>query len=667
MNPTAPRILDFLRNHRDAAADAALAAALPHIDGPMQIDLVGLILERNQPDGLTVLPELFDRLSPAAQARIVSNSAKLFAALRLAVRSPESQARQNVLQIVARSENPRLAYLAALAIHDGASKIRADAGRTLLDLARHHLRTRQQTTDLLREVAEHDRALASAAVMAVQMAAEERRFLLDAIRDALGSFESHHRPEVLEAAMLFADEMEDMLFGGGSYQRGKLTRALLEILGDRLRPVFAPLVYVSLPHADLRRRVVSLLAACRDTEFFSEFIRLRWLSSDPRISRHLLHVRSLEWLRDGFEPAFALAPDVAALAPDWLMRLGIPPDQKISVLSHFLVIDNVCANRAAAWALARVDTPTSTLLLHDAMEHDDACVRSVARAELDRRRRKSPATLRPTRQDRPSEWARLIESSQLSEDFEDFWQNFERISPLLARQAGRKALQFVPGLETALRTKFADRNPADRIRALRLAMALNLAGSFKGELHKLCNDSVTDVRATAVRSLGFIPDATSHRIIDRALRAEDPAVQVQAIESVEQIGAARHVAGLSPLLDSEHADVRAAAVRVLLRLQAPRAAQTLLEMLQDDRLEHRCSALWVIDRLNLTAAVPRLTELAEKDPDPRVARTATQLLRKFGRTSPGPSAVDGPLEVDPRDRGETPPVAAPVPAEGPAS
>lgn len=625
------KILDFLRSAADPAADDAILAALEMVPPEMHLQLVDLLIARESPTGLAGTINLYDQLEPMARSRIVGSTARLFATLRTSIRSSRNQTRLNALQIIRRSENPRLAYLAALAIHDGAVKIRAEGAVTLREMSLRHLTNHIQTTAILRDADEDGGSLATTIVATVKMIIEERQFLLSAMEDALASFESHHRAEVLEAAMLFADQLEDQLFTKNAMSRGKLTQAMLEIIGEHLAKKFVPFLYVSLKYPELRRRVIDLISACKDTEFFAEFIRQHWLIGDPAIGKGLGQLKTLEWLGDGFEPSFSLPADVAAIAPGWVVALGIPLEQKVAVLLNFLLIDNPAANRAAIWALRMIEAPGASLALQSAMEHEDAVVRTIAARELEFRKQREVAVRPRINGNRPPEWSALLESAGLNEEFEDLWLNFERVSPARARIAGKKALEFIPGLSIQLQNKLTGNQPIDRIRALRLIMALELADHFKREVFSITNDPTPEVRATAIRALGRIGDLTSRRILERALAQDTSIVQAQAIEALEQIGGLKETGLFTPLLESEDANVRAAAVRVLLKLRVPKAASVLVAMMQDARAEHRCMALWVIDQYRLAAIAPRLREMVKNDPDPRIARTAQQVLKRLER------------------------------------
>lgn len=628
-----PRILTFLQSTDDASADAAMAAALHHADPALQLKLVRALLARARPAGVGILAEQFDRLDHAARHQIASCTAQLVKALRTTIRSPNSQTRLNTLRIIRESGDVRFAYLAALALRDGAARVRGEAAQVMQHLAERYARDRTQTTKVLQDSIESDSRLARAASATVQMLGEERRLLLSALRDALNSFGSHHRTEVLSAAMHFAEDLEDALFQRNTLARGKLTHAMLEVLGGTLSPSFAMFVYVALNHAELRRRITDLVASCRDTDFFIAFLRGHWMAHDPAIRKNLAQVRALDWFGEGFEPAFTLPPDAAALAPTWLVHLGIPTDQKTAILLNFLLIDNPAANRAALWALIRIDTPASTLALQSVVDHEDDGIRRMAELEIAHRNRRDERRMYSPRRGRTAEWSQMLSRAGLDEQFQDLWQHFDRLQPEQAKAAGHHALEYIEGFSTQVQTKLLSPHAADRLRGLRFIEMLHVAGRFDRDVFSLANDPLPEIRAAAARALVHIADPTSRRILERALSDESPSVQAAAIEGLEALRALRDPEALLPKAESDDSEVRSAAIRALLRLRIPKAAIALVTMLRDSRVEHRCAALWIIEQLRLSAIAPRLREMILAERDPRVARTAQQVLRRLERHS----------------------------------
>ena len=634
----------MLLRSNDIAADQALVAGIPEIAPELQAEAVNILVSRNHEFGLEALPVLYGHLAEEAKTIVVANTARLFGALRTTVRSNDIKTRLNTVDIIRRSGNLRLAYLVSHAVHDGNPQVRGDAAVTLHELANRHYGNYMETTSLLRDAAEPEAGITQAIVGTLKLLREERQCLIAALADAVNCYESHFRAEILEAAMYFADELEDKLFQHATVKRGKLAHAMLDIFANSPSPQLAPFVYVALCYPEFRRRIVSTFATSRDPEFFAHIIRYHWLARDPSIRKNLLSVRSIPWLEDGMEPAFALPPDAAALAPTWLLSLGIPSGQKVAVILNFLLIDNLAANRAAVWALVRIDTPAATLALQSALDHEDSGIRKVAEREIAFRSRRDNLVVRRPRKDRPEEWSNMFDRAGLSEEFDDLWHHFERLNPVQAKTAGRHATTYVPGFVTQLQVKLRSAQTADRLRALRLLSLINLTEQFKNDVFNVANDRSPEVRAMAMTILGQLGDVTSRRILERGLNDADPAVQAAVIDALDEMNAPRRVELLLPKTESEHADVRSAAVRALLKLRVAPAAVALMAMLRDTRSDHRCAALWIIDQLRLDYLVPRVLEIAGSDKDARIARIAEHVARRLKRTGnpPRPAAAPSP-------------------------
>lgn len=631
-------ILDILADLEGDAADEALVAALSVVAPARQIEIVRLLLARKQTVGLTGLPSLLHKLDPQARLTLIEQSDCLFGALRTSARSSNAQTRQNTLEIISESGDARLAYLAAHAIHDGSPRIRAQAAATLFHLAQEHLHDAKQASHEIREASLANATAGRTTAKIFRSIAESREFIVAALDESLEHYESHHRPEIVEAAMFYATDLEPSLLKQSTIKRGKLSHAIEEILSQRLRPEHAQFVYIALSFQELRRKIVTILSRCHDSAFFYELIRLQWLGRDPHVRRHLAAIRRLSWLVDGYEATFNLPVDVAIAMPAWLLPLGLPVGEKISLLLNLLMLDDARVHRAAAWALTKIELPEATTALHSLLEHQDESVRRIARRELDHREHSERSYQKPrTMKSRPDEWARLLEAAGIGEDFESIWQNYERLDPGLAKRAGHHALKYINSFVMCLQTKLLSKSPADRLRALRIAQTLFLGKHFQKDVFAAANDTDVDIRTAAIATLGQVEGETTRRILERSLLDSSPVVRVAGIESIDALRLPHAKEMIEPLTDCDESDVRAAAVRCLLRQRSPNAANTLMRMLIDKRPDHRCAALWLVDQLKIHTVASRIRVVAEADPDPQIARIAQHVARRLANISHSPN------------------------------
>jgi len=624
-------ILDHLQHYDGEDADRLLLDALSVVQPERQRQLVDAIIQRGTSIGLQGLPAAYSQLEPDARQLIIDHVDALAGALRTSVRSSKAQTRQNALEIIALSGDARLAYLATHAIHDGSPRIRAQAAGTLSKLADALSNRTLAETRRLSKLGEEEpnREVANDVLRRLE---EDRGFLINALAEAVNHYESHHRNEVIEAALPWALDLQDVLLKQSTISRGKLTFTIQELLSERLRPEHVPYVYIALAFPDLRRRLVALLQRSKDTAFFVEMIRWSWLARDPRVRRHLSAIRQVDWLNDEFDTAFNLPPDVASRAADWILKLGLPVNRKISLLLNLMIVDHADVNRAAVRALTQINSPDGTMALQGLLDHDDERVQRIARIELQRRERGSRQFKRSrVLRNRPDDWARMIESAGISEEFESIWQNFERLDATLAHRAGHLAFQFVTDFETRLQVKLLSKTATDRLRALRLVRTLAIGSRFEKDVFRSANDSLADIRAVAIAILGTIGGETSRRILERSLQDKAPEVIAAGIDALDAVQAPRRLELVEPLVKSNDSDVRASAIRCLLRLKQPKAASELLKMLIDHRSDHRCAALWIIDQLRLHTILDRVRVMATSDPDRRIARISQHVAKRLER------------------------------------
>ncbi|MCZ6699060.1 MAG: HEAT repeat domain-containing protein [Planctomycetota bacterium] len=630
MESARPKIFEVLREADSDAADRAFVEGMPELDSDDQAECVKALLERGRDAGLNAIPVLFDRVDGRSQSRIILGASRLFSSLRSAIRSGKIQTRSNALRIVSKSGNVRLAYIAAHALRDASPQIRTEAGSVLLAMTEAYRRRHADTTAELCESSEAFSDCAHPIARTLDILREEREFLYTALKEGLDGFESHHRLEVVKAAMYLADGLENALFQHMSHRRGKLTHAMLEVFSKATGPHFAQFAYVAMKYKDMRGRIIAMLSTCRDSALFAEMIRYGWMGRDPEIRRALHGMRSLAWFSDQIEAVFSLPAEVAAKLPAWLLPLGLPADEKVSILNHLFMLDDEDAHRAAAWALGTIKSASSTRALNMMLESDNPEIQRIAKFELANRKR-NLAHHGDVPAGRPEEWRELLRLARLSEEFDDFLENFERIEPTIARDAGFHAVSHIPGFSTHARVNLLGRKSADRLRALRLVLLLHVSEHFRNEILGLTRDANVEVRSAAMTAIGRVGDPTGRRILERALQDDAPTVVAAAIFGLDQMRAERREELIKPICNSEDPGARAAAIRVLLRMRLNDGATNLIYMLNDPRPRHRSAALWLVDRLQLVTLAERVTEMANGDTNQRVSRTALRVLKRFDR------------------------------------
>ncbi|MFQ6048880.1 MAG: HEAT repeat domain-containing protein [Phycisphaerae bacterium] len=614
--PARPKIYRLLAASENPAADEALLEAVGMVEPAMASAVVATLLERGRLAGTSGLIAQLHLLDDSLQQQLVEQVERLFPALRETIRCEPVQTRINSVELIRRSGNCRQAYLLSLALRDRASTVRQAAGRALHWLVQQAMARRSAVLeDLLRGQPDQNRALATIS--------HEHNLLTAAVLEAAKAFDVHRRREVAEAAGWLAETMPQGFWSLIRRQRSRLAHVLLEILQASDDPRLVPLTYCSLAVRQLQQPVARYIAAQGSQQFMTELVRQAWLLGDSRIRRGFARIRSLAWLDETADPLLALPQDLHPRAVDLILACGMPVAVKIELMRELVLRGPRPGQRAALWALIELDHPRSTQLLRTVLSWDEAELSPAALHEL---RRRNPDELPVPRVRQLADEAGSMSQTAARQccelSFEGYWSKFEQLDEPTRLAAGQVLLERVANLPELLRAKMASERAADRLRALRIGVLLELCGQLQGSVFRLAGDPDRIVRSCAMTALGQIGGASAEAILRRALQDADKRVQANAIESLERLGVGQQVARLRQKLPDSDNRVRANAVKALLKLRLAEAAGTLLEMLHHPDRTQRVSAIWVIEKLKLMSLARQVAEMADKDSDRHVRRRA---------------------------------------------
>lgn len=608
-----PPVYALLADEPNLAVETALLEALPDLEPDEQSAALDTLIIRSGDRGLAGLVGGFARFDPPLQERILARAQGLYAGARLAIADEHLEIRAGAVELIRRSGDCKLAYLLAEALRSATAdpKTRERAAAALYDLTACYLARR---------------AGAAGQPAVPPDLQQDGDYLARALGRAVETWELHFRPEALTAAMWMSAELEDILFDKAAAPRSRLGRALLERLyapddarlaGFALRALHSPL---------LRSEVARRIEAATHPEFLRGLLSESWLLADPRIGKACHRIRHLRCLDEGVLSLTDLSP----LQLEGTVRLvaasGISSEAKVRLYGQLLSDaprGSASSRWAALWKLAEIRNEAADALLQNlARRHDEALSAAAAR-ELRRR-----GWAEDEAASCPIDPAAILAADQPLA-FDDYWRVFDNLDDLTREPAGEALLRDCPDLAARLGARLASNRAGDRVKALRIVRALKLAKMVEERIYRLANDPDAVVRSLAVALLVHLDEATSRRILRRALEDPDARVQANSIEVLDQLGLPQPDRQLAAKLDAPHPRVRATAVAALLKLQIPEAAGALLEMLEASSRSQRISALWVIDRLQLGSLAHRLEDLSRHDPDSQVRQRAERVLREF--------------------------------------
>ncbi|HOJ54420.1 MAG: HEAT repeat domain-containing protein [Phycisphaerae bacterium] len=628
-----PIIFEVLKEARTSAADKALAAVLGRVEGPAARAVVETLLARHTREGLKGLVAAWHRFDEPLRDLMLSRSEEVFSVLREAFASSDEQTRINVLQIMRRGNFYCAAYLLDPALRDRASAVRSEAAQTVRHLAEQLLWSAPRPEVELHADPRPDEVHRQ--MVELEGYREDRRQLVSVIEAAVSSFEFHQHAEVVEAAMWFCDDLGSrfwkMLLTPGS----RLTRAAQNVLGHGRDPRMIPFMFTALGYAEFRPIVAQVLASCTDPAFLEAWLGQSWRLVEPRMAKSMVAIRDLACTRNQLLDVVCLPEEAQRHFARCVLAAGLEDKDKLDVLKELYRRGGATARRAALWALTRLGDPRTTGLLRTIAAAGEGPYSLIARFELVRRRPSEYPPGELLAEVLPQTTGRLFHFSESPTVGRErltagrYWQDFDRMTEAERVRFGKELLIDGRLSPATVAGWLARPETVDVLRALRMVVLLDLAGSVEEQLYRLCRDPRPEVRSAAVSALGHLDTPTSRRVLHATLDDPDPRVQANTVESLDRIGGENLIADLIPKLASPDNRTRANAVRALLKLGVRDAAETLLLMLGDENRAHRVSALWLVEQMHLLPLASRVMNMAESDADEQIRLRARVLAGKI--------------------------------------
>ncbi len=606
---TIERVFDVVARSENLAADAAFVEALPLLDEPLQTAAATRILERANSNGLSGLVGGFRNYGPALQSLLIDQTPRLFEAARTCMSSEVVEARLGAIALIQMASECRLAYLLSSALTRRCPRTRTAAATALLSLAR---LTAQNRTGAMSPEGRH----------AAHKNAEQ---LVEALRIGLDGWQTHHRTEVLLAAMWISDLTERMLVEKATSKRSHITHALGELLRGADADLAAPFTLRALGHSDLRPVALQEIASRHDLAFVSRLLDEIWLTLQPEIAN------ACSWVRQLPSAMLHTLSGRHARAAARLVHLsGLNTENKLAIYRKMIFGGSRELQEAAIWRLTELSTPDATDLLSRVANWNTEPFSTLAAMELFRR---DPQ--RNTRGVKPIGAPDDAGAGDVGDNaFAVYCDRFDVMEEQQRVIEGRKLASHSRTFVERLRVKLGSANAENRLQALRIVRSLQMAADFEERLYALSHDPEKKVRSLALAMLSQLEGATAARILRQALHDPDDRVQANAVEALANRTGNAEINALARKLKADHQRVRANAVKALLARQHRQAAVVLIGMLQNQSAAYRLSALWVVEQLALTTLSPRVQHLAQGDPDHRVRERAAQVFSSMAASTP---------------------------------
>jgi len=166
-------------------------------------------------------------------------------------------------------------------------------------------------------------------------------------------------------------------------------------------------------------------------------------------------------------------------------------------------------------------------------------------------------------------------------------------------------------------------------------------------LRRALEDDLVSVRLAALGLISRSRSAARDRLLLVALRDQNPAVLVKAIEATTPDMGEPAVTLILAALASPHQEVREAAANALGKMGSARAGQPLVDVLKDEEENVRWYAVESLRKLGAVRAVPELCSLLRSDESARVREIVATTLGELDQPAAVPAlkeALDDPVE-----------------------
>jgi len=595
---------------------------LARTEEPYRTVLFETILERGRARSAASLIGAYQDLPVQWQELLIAHAEHLDGPLRLAAKSQDSQTRLNALALIGCGGCAHLGDLVVTLLGDRSAEISRQAGATLVELAElfTHVRPAIESPGQLVPPADQQRQT------------NRRGVFQRALAAAVGNYAEHrHSQAVLAAMMLVPASNED--FWRKHFQPGRpVGDTVKTLLSSSDRVELANFMVSALREPHLRAAAARAISGLRRLDFIRALARAFDDWDDHRTRTGLKLVRRPQWLNRQVLPAEQLDDDDQLRLVRFIAALGAKADLIGNYLSRMLDNSSQQVALEIVENLAALDNSPAGEHFQRTLNSPYESVALAGLGELIRRHVPGLMGILIHQLGSVHEQVRDLAAQQCQGmAFDSYWKNFDNLSAQQRRSAGNAVFKIDPQAPNRWCKYARDASPEYRLRAVRIARALDQVDRYGENITRLTADRDAVVRSCAVAALGQIRREDSqfcNRRVIAALNDPDSRVRANAVEAVER----RNIRTADDLIDrlthSNNNRVRANAIKAQLTWKVESARGAIRDMLHDQRPRHRRSARWLWEQLPPTAATS-----AEGEETP--AETTNDLKREYAHAPAG--------------------------------
>ncbi len=388
------RLYQWIAQTPDVAADAILGAGLTNAEPEWATRMIQTLLGRNSTAAWCELVRHFSRLAPEQAAQVCAQPDWTQMAIAAVLRDEDAEHRLNAIQALARLDSARVAYLLPPLLRDGAPAVRAQAASALRALAERFVEP-------------------PAASDNPEEYRKSRGQVASALREALRTFDLHHRVELLESATWFSVDLGESLWSQIQNHRSRVGTVIGEHLAIWNHPRMAAFLLESLKHPAWRGTAAQLLKSWRTPGAVAAILSQSELLEDEELRGQLGALRSPVWFNDADDDLSNLPPELKVGAVRWTLTHCYGDEERLALYGRWLSSREPRLRGAAIAGAATLTRGDVSGLLRTALEVREP-YNFLARWALLARDSAAPQMLRQAA-------ATAAESALTAPEFEALW------------------------------------------------------------------------------------------------------------------------------------------------------------------------------------------------------------------------------------------------------
>ncbi|MGQ9504252.1 MAG: HEAT repeat domain-containing protein [Thermogutta sp.] len=352
---------------------------------------------------------------------------------------------------------------------------------------------------------------------------------------AADRFPKHECREVLEAYLVLAEGRSGSLAGIVNNRWHPARRALLDIFLGETSPDVLAVICNFLYQPEITDDLVSIISRRSDLPFIRHFLGAVGLQPNPVVERNLRRFHNFRWLKDIPQLLPQLDEMEQQAIPVIVTRSRVPRNEALKVIGQVLLEGLPAGRRSAAEALAGFHGTEANALAIRAMQDQDPSVQAAIIPQLRHRGIFGALPYIVSKLDSPYPLVRRAARKTLREfKFTRFLQVWDLLAPDVRKNTGMLVKRVDPRAALLLRSELLSPFRLRRLRALEVAIELDLVSRLESSIVSLLEDEDSAVRAQAARALVESNSAESYRALLEASNDASALVRSAVSQSLEE-------------------------------------------------------------------------------------------------------------------------------------